>query len=64
MGRLFEEVVTAEPYRTVGGLAGRGRDESCKKARDASFAVDDGDGVEEAAHTWLGALTVVDSGRV
>lgn len=58
---MAEEVVRAEAYGAVGGLAGGGGDEAGEEACDASLGVDDGDGVEEAAHAWDSAFAVVDS---
>lgn len=61
LGGLAEEVVRAEAYGAVGGLAGGGGDKAGEEACDASLGVDDGDGVEEAAHAWDSAFAVVDS---
>lgn len=63
LGGLAEEVVGAEANGAVGGLAGGGGDEAGEETGDASLGVDDGDGVEEAAHTWDSAFTIVDPKR-
>lgn len=44
-------------------MARCGWHEACEEACDAALAVDDGDGVEEAAHAGLGAFAVVDTGE-
>lgn len=58
---LAEEIVRAESHGAVGCLScGRGH-EAREETRDASLGVDNGDGVEEAAHAWDCAFAVVDS---
>lgn len=61
-GHLLEERVGAEAGGAVGGLSSRRGDEALEETADAAFSGDDGDGVEEAAHTGVGGLSVIDTG--
>jgi hypothetical protein len=61
LGQLLEERVSAEARRAVGRLPRGGGHEALEEAADAALAVDDGDGVQEAAHAGVGRFAVVDA---
>lgn len=61
LGHLLEEGVGGEAGCAVGSLSGSRGDEALEEAPETALASDDGDGVEEAAHSRFGGLAVVDT---
>lgn len=61
LGHLLEEVVGGKTGCAVGGLSGCRGCEALEETSEATLAGDDGDGVEETAHSRLGRLAVVDT---